>query len=188
MNVKQMSSDIDNKFDERNQLYQQIIIYIKGLIVSDDVEIRNAALILWGEISRFGTSFSKLRKADKTLRFIRIIESLKKSELAEAILKVKLTDKLSALEAVQLEYESLYMNRGNLVAGKVAPTNLRKVMEKAIKKHLDETAFLCDKYETEEWKTLYANLKKRFDEVSATMPEKQNPESPAGDVSENETA
>ncbi len=188
LNVKQMSSDINNSFDERYRLFQNLIIYIKGMTLSNDEEVRNAALKIWVEISKFRMNFSKLRKADMTLRYIRIIESLKMTELADAILKVKLTEKLNALEAVQLEYESLYINRGNLVAGKVTPSNLRKEMEKALKKHLDETAYLSEKYETEAWKTLNANLRKRFDEVSVTMPEKQKPESPAEDVPETETA
>ena len=145
LNVKQMSSDINNSFDERYRLFQNLIIYIKGMTLSNDEEVRNAALKIWVEISKFRMNFSKLRKADMTLRYIRIIESLKMTELADAILKVKLTEKLNALEAVQLEYESLYINRGNLVAGKVTPSNLRKKIEKELKKHLDETAYIRDK-------------------------------------------
>lgn len=173
LNVRLMSEQIEGKFEERDLLFTQMYTYIKGLTVSDDAEVKIAAMKVYEEMTKFGLNFSKLRKADKTLRYIRIVESLKQTEYAEAVAATQLADKLNALDTVQREYENLYMNRGNRVAAKVAASSIRKEMEHALKMHLDETEFLRNKYETEDWKTLYANITKRIYEVTTTLSAKQ---------------
>lgn len=173
LNVRLMSEQIEGKFEKRDLLFTQMYTYIKGLTVSDDADVKSAAMKIYEEMTKFGLNFSKLRKADKTLRYIRIVESLKQTEYAEAVTTTQLADKLNALDDIQREYENLYMNRGNRVAGKVTASRIRKEMEQALKKHLDETVFLLNKYETEDWKILYANITKRINEVSTTLSAKQ---------------
>ncbi len=185
INLKLLSSKVEEKFRERNQLFTEIYTYVKGQTVADDAEVKTAALKVYEELTKFGINFSKLRQADMTMRYIRIIESLQQPEFAEVLVTTKLTAKLAALNTAQREYEDLYMGRGNRVAGKVAPSSIRKQMENALKKHLEETGFLYEKYETEAWKTLYANLRKRFDEVSiAQVPAKQDAQPSAVETSQ----
>ncbi|MHB9054652.1 MAG: DUF6261 family protein [Paludibacteraceae bacterium] len=173
INVRLISAEVDRVFNERNQLFTEMITYIKGLTVSDDENVRAAAFKIMEEIGKFGLNFSRIRKADKTLRYIRIIESLQLPEYQEALELTKLTEKLNTINRVQREYERLYMNRGNKVASKVWASHVRKDMELALKNHLDEVLFLTNQYETEPWKVLALNLKKRFDEVTVTQPARQ---------------
>ncbi|VBB45398.1 hypothetical protein TRIP_D300220 [uncultured Paludibacter sp.] len=188
VNIKSMSNQIDNKFTERNQLFTELFTYVKGLTVADEADVKTAAQKIYDEISKFGLNFSKLRKSDKTLRYIRIIESLKQSEFADALQKTKLTDKLNALDIVQRAYEDLYMGRGNRVAGKVAATSIRYDMETVLKKYLDEVALVTENKETEDWKTLYTNLKKRVEEVSASVRNRQVLPKPPVNNTETSTA
>lgn len=181
INVKLMSIEVNNKFLERNKLFLEMFTYIKGLTFSDDTEMREAAQKIYEELTKFGTNFSNIRLADKTMRYIRIIESLQQPEMAEAVLTTQLTAKLAKLYTVQREYEDLYMGKGNRVAGKVTPTSIRKRMGIALKKHLEETGFLYEKYETEAWKTLYTNLNKRFDEVSIAQTSEKKDDQKAPD-------
>lgn len=173
INVKVISSQIEEMFSKRGQFFTEFIIYCKGLTVADDAEVKAAAIKIYDEISKFGLNFSKLNKSDKTLRYIRIIESLKQPEFTIALQKTKLTDKLNTLDTTQRAYEDLYMGRGNLVAGKVFASNLRNDMETVIKKHLDEVAYLSEDKNTEEWKTLYSNLKKRYEEINGSIRKRQ---------------
>lgn len=173
INVKLMASQIDERFKMRNLLFAEMGTITKGLMLSDDADVKTAALMIYEELTKFGTNFSNMRMADKTLRYIRIIESLKQDKYADALLKTKLKDKLDTLDSVQREYENLYMNRGNMVAGKIAASNIRKEMEAVMKKHLDETTYLKDVHETDAWNVLYNNLKKRYAEVSISLAEKK---------------
>ncbi len=189
VNVKLLSENIEDLFKARKQNFTDICTCVKGLTVSDDEVVKKAALRIYEELTKFGKNFSRVRKADLTMRYARIIESLQKPEYAELLLTTKLTAKLTAFSAVQRAYEEQYMGRGNRIAGKVAPSSIRKQLENALKKHLEETFFLCEKYETEAWKTLYANLRKRFDEVSiAGITTKQDAQTSTVETSPNGSA
>jgi hypothetical protein len=68
------------------------------------------------------------------------------------------------------------MDRGNITAVKVAPSNLRKEMEDAVKLYLDEVSWMASQNDTEPWHTLQINLQKRFDEVTVSMIRKKKTE------------
>lgn len=173
INIKMLTAKIDEKFIQRDTLFAELYTYVKGLTVSDQAEERAAANVIMEEITKFGLNFRRLRNADKSLRYIRIIESLKKPEYADAIEKTGLTDRLNLLDSVQNDYETMYMNKGNRIAGKNAASSLRKEVEDTLKKFLDELDYLSDKNGTDAWTALYANVKKRVAEMSLPIRDKQ---------------
>jgi len=167
--AKQVSESIKILFKARKVMFNDIYSYLEGLLKSPDVEMREASVLLFAVISKFGKSFHQIKIADQSLRFIRIIESLKKPEFDSALAKTLLTDKLASFNQVQLDYEDLYMGNGNVLSIKIAPSNLRKEMENAIKSHFDEVHWMADSLETELWQSLCKNIEKRFEEVNVSL-------------------
>lgn len=170
--AKQVSQSITDKYKERSALFVEMFDYLNGLQNSPDADMKAAAALLFEQISKYGKSFSSYRLADQSLRYIRIIESLKMPEYAAALTKTLLTDKLTLLNQMQLDYEELYMGRGNTFATKVAPSNLSKELNDAIKLYMDEVNWMANRTNTEAWNTLRSNLQKRFDEVNVTSTRK----------------
>lgn len=168
-NDKQLKSAITSLYTQRTNIFQEIYGYLEGLLNAPDADMKAAASLLFEQVSKYGKSFSKFRIADQSLRYIRIIESLMKPEFAAALTKTLLTDKLALLDQVQLDYEGLYMGRGNSSVSKVAPSNLRNELNAAIKKYMEEVNWTASREESEQWNTLKTNLQQRFDEVNVTM-------------------
>ena len=93
-------------------------------------------------------------------------------------IKTLLTEKIATLDQVQLDYEDMYMGSGNSKSAKVAPSNIRKEMEGAIKLYIDEVHWMANRMETESWTMLYKNLEQRFNEVNVSVT-KQKPDNTA---------
>jgi hypothetical protein len=170
--ARQVSQSITDKYKERATLFAGIYDYLYGLLNSPDTDMKAAATLLFEQISKYGKNFSSYRLADQSLRYIRIIESLKMPEYEVALTKTLLTNKLAELDQVQLDYEELYMGRGNTFATKVAPSSLSKELNDAIKLYMDEVNWMATRTNTEAWNTLRNNLQKRFDEVNVTSTRK----------------
>lgn len=166
--AKQVSQSITDKYKERGTLFVEVYDYLYGLLNSPDAEMKVAATLLFEQISKYGKNFGRYRLADQSLRYIRIIESLKMPEFEAALAKTLLTNKLVLLDQVQLDYEELYMGRGNTFATKVAPSSLSKELNDAIKLYMDEVNWMANRTNTEAWYTLRSNLQKRFDEMNVT--------------------
>lgn len=169
---KQVSQYITDKYKERGTLFVEAYDYLYGLLNSPDAEMKTAATQLFEQISKYGKNFGRYRLADQSLRYIRIIESLKMPEFEAALAKTLLCDKLALLDQVQLDYEELYMGRGNTFATKVAPSSLSKELNDAIKLYMDEVNWMANRTNTEAWYTLRNNLQKRFDEMNVTSTRK----------------
>jgi hypothetical protein len=168
-NEKQVKSAIMALYNRRYNLFTEIYAYLEGLLNAPDTNMKAAAMLLFEQVSKYGKNFSKSKIADQSLRYIRIIESLKKPEYAAALTKTMLTEKLALLDQVQLDYEELYMGRGNSSATKVAPTSLRNELNNAIKLYMEEVNWMAGREDSEEWNTLKTNLQQRFDEVNVSM-------------------
>jgi len=168
-NDKQAKSAIAALYNQRNNIFLELYVYLEGLLNSPDNEMKTAAALLFEQLSKYGKSFSKLRIADQSLRYIRIIESMKKADFEAALTKTMLTEKLALLDQVQLDYEELYMGLGNSFATKVAPSSLRNELNNAIKLYMDEVNWMAGRENTDEWNTLRNNLQRRFDEVNVSM-------------------
>jgi len=172
-NRKQQKEAVDAKFLERRNLFDEIYTYLQGLLNSPDAEMKNAATLLFNQMNKYGRSYTQLKIADQSLRYIRIIESLKKDEFKDAFTKTLLTAKFAALDQLQLDYEELYMGLGNTKAISTAPSNLRKEMENALKVYVDELHWMAGSYDTEAWNALYKNVCQRFDEVNVSATRKK---------------
>ena len=170
--AKQVSQSITDKYKERTALFTEMYDYLYGLLGSPDAQMKAAATLLFEQFSKYGKNFGKYRLADQSLRYIRIIESLKQPEYAAALAKTQLTDKLAVLDQLQLDYEELYMGRGNTYATKVAPSSLSKELNDAIKLYMDEVNWMATRTNTEAWITLRNNLQRRFDEVNVSVTRK----------------
>lgn len=170
--AKQVSQSITDKYKERSTLFVEMYDYLYGLLNSPNANMKTAATLLFEQINKYGKNFSSYRLADQSLRFIRIIESLKMPDYEAALNITLLADKLAVLDQVQLDYEELYMGRGNTFATKVAPSSLSKELNDAIKLYMDEVNWMATRTDTEEWYTLRNNLQKRFDEVNITSTRK----------------
>jgi hypothetical protein len=168
-NDKQVKSAITALYKQRSNLFLETYTYLEGLLNSPDIDMKTAATMLFEQVSKYGKSFNRSKIADQSLRYIRIIESLKKPEYAAALTKTMLTEKVALLDQVQLDYEELYMGRGNNSATKVAPTSLRNELNNAIKLYMEEVNWMAGRENSEEWNTLKTNLQQRFDEVNVSM-------------------
>jgi len=181
--AKQVSLSITDKYKERTTLFVSMYEYVYGLLNSPDDEMKAAATLLFEQLSKYGKNFSAYRLADRSLRYIRILESLKMPEYEAALTKTLLSAKLTELDQVQLDYEELYMGRGNTFATKTAPSSLSKELNDAIKLYMDEVNWMATRTNTEAWYTLRNNLQKRFDEVNITSTRK-----PADTITETPTS
>ncbi len=164
---KQTSDAIDAKFIERRNLFVAVYVYIQGLLNSPDEEIKAAATVLFDIINKYGKNFSFLKIADQSLRYIRIIESLKSAEYAAALTKTLLTDKLQQLDTLQQAYEELYMSRSNM-RKRITASTMRTEMIAAIRSHYEESNWMESQSGLLEWKSLCHNIDMRFGEVNTT--------------------
>ena len=172
-NRKQQKEAIDAKFLERRTMFDEIYTYLQGLLNSPDEEMKSAATLLFGQMNKYGRNYAQLKIADQSLRYIRIIESLKKDEFKDAFTKTLLTAKFATLDQMQLDYEELYMGLGNTKARTIAPSNMRREMENSLKVYVDELRWMSGSFDTETWNTLYKNVCQRFDEVNVSMARKK---------------
>lgn len=177
-NNEQVKIAIKEMFNTRATLFSGMHSYIEGMLNSPDAEMKEVAKLLFDQINKYGKNFSNLKIADQSLRYIRIIEGLKKPEYQIPLMRAGLTEKVALLDQVQLGYEDLYMGRGNISATKVAPSSLRKELNNSIKLYIDEVNWMTNRMDTEEWHTLRYSLQKRFDEVSVST-KKQTTDSAA---------
>ena len=181
---KQVSDSIKSLYSDRKVMFNEIYVYLEGLLNSPDLEMKEAAIVLFPFINKFGKSFQRVKLSDQSLQYIQIIDSLKSAELASALVTTKLTEKVDAFDQLQQDYESLYMGHGNDSSTKIAPSNLRKEMESAIKSHFDEVHWMASNFETEAWQTLCKNIEKRFEEVNVSMPRQSKTTVPATDANQ----
>jgi len=178
--AKQVSDSINALFKSRRILFDDMYEYVKGLTKSPSPEMKEAALLVFERLNKYGRSYSRVQIADQSVKYIRVIEGLKKPDIAAAVTKIMLTDKVAQLDQLQLDYEDLYLNRGNNSTVRVAPSSLRKEMQETVKLYVEELRWLTNTYDTEAWRALYRNVEQRFNEVnvSATRKKVTEPESP----------
>lgn len=176
-NSKQVKIAIDALYAQREQLFEETYVYLEGLLNSPDPAMKAAATLLFEQVNKYGKNPGNTKVAGQSLRYIRIIEAVKRPEFADALATTKLTERFTLLDQVQLDYEDLYMGRGNNSATRIAPTRMTNEMNNSIKLFMDEVMWMAAREETPEWITLKANLLKRFDEVKVT-PRRQPPTTP----------
>lgn len=169
VNIKVLSAEVNEKYDERNSSFKKLKDYISGMLNSDSDEVSAAAKKVYAVITMYGTNFSNLKKTDRTLRYIRIIETLKSDDYADALEKTSITERVNTLDTLQREYETVYMSKGSKVASQTAPSNIRKSLETGLKNLIDAFEVFQNQYQTDAWTTLYADLVKRVEEVSSSI-------------------
>lgn len=172
---QQFSREISLLFDKRKQYFDEIYTYLKGLCLSPDVELRLAAELLFEVVNRFGLSFKQQKISDQSLYYMRIIETLKKTDYTSALSKTLLTDKLVAIDAVQLEYEALYMTRGNSKTMTSATNVICSEIRIELKLFYDELNWAISLNETEDQISLLKNIDMRMNEIYS-LPRKTNKE------------
>ncbi|MEI8086746.1 MAG: DUF6261 family protein [Paludibacter sp.] len=163
---EQVKSEVDALFALRYSKFSDIYAYIEGLLASPDAEMKAAAVLLFQQINRYGRNFNRMKISDQSIRYIRIIEALKKAECAAPLTKTLLTASVNSLDQVQLDYEELYMGHGDTSAIKIAPSSVSAELNDALKLYMDEVNLMASVNDLEEWKTLCINLQQRFDEVN----------------------
>ncbi len=171
--AKQLSENISFLFNQRNQLFLEMYDYVNGQTKSPDPETRQAAAKVFQVLNKYGRGLTSVKIADLSVQFIRIIEALKKAELVPAVTKIILAGMLAEFEQLQLDYEDLYLGRGNDSTVRVAPSSLRKEMENAVKLYVEELKWLANGADTEAWHTLYRNVEQRFNEVNVSATRKK---------------
>jgi hypothetical protein len=168
-NNKPESENTKKLFKARRALFSDIYDYVEGNIKSPQIDVKTAAELVFNQLSKFGRNFSNVKIADQSLIYIRVIEGLKNPELALALDKIMLTERVEQLNQLQHEYEVVYLNRGNVSSTKVAPSNIRMEMQNAVKLYVDELKWMVNTYDTEAWHTLLKNVEQRFSEVNVTV-------------------
>ncbi len=160
---------IDEQYDLRESLFTQMHTYLNGLLNSPDETMKSAAALLFAEADKYGTSFSRKPLGEQSVYYIRIVEGLKKPTLATAVTKTLLADSIDALDLAQINYENLYIGRGNSKQKNSSPTKLRKELVSCIKKHLAEIEAMAGRTGNAAWSSLSAELQQRFAEISTTI-------------------
>ncbi len=163
------SEYVKSLFKARKTLFTDIYDYVEGNLKSPQTDVKNAAELIFKQLSKYGRNFRGVKIADQSLIYIRVIEGLKKPELATALNKIVLTEKVTQFDELQHNYEEVYLNKGNVSSTKVAPSNIRSEMQNALKLYVEELKWLVNTYETEAWKTLQKNVEQRFSEVNVTV-------------------
>jgi hypothetical protein len=170
---KEIAENIQALFGERKSVFVDAYDYVLGQTKSPIPDVKEAAEIIFKELNRFGRTFYSTKIADQSVQYIRVIENLKKPEFQSAITKISFGVKLSRLDQVQQDYETLYLGKGNASSTNVAPSNLRKEMQEAVKMYVEELRWLANTHETAEWQTLYRNVEQRFNEVNVSLTRKK---------------
>ena len=170
----QKSEGLKQLFKLRNKTFVDIYGYVDGQTKSPLADVKLAADKVFVVLNKYGRKISKARIADLTIRYIRIIDLLKMAEMEEALTKISLTDKLAEFESIQISYEELYMELGNEFSERDTPTSLRKEMQNAVKTYADELKWLANNQDTDDWKTLYANVEQRFNEMTVSQSHKKD--------------
>ena len=163
---KEISEAVKQSFENRQQLYKTVYTYTNGLLNSPDDETKQAAVQVFRILNAFGTNFNRLKVAEQTIRYIRIIEMLQSTDMTAAIQKLQLSGLVTQLDAAQREYENLYTGRGDERLGFTFASALRKKLIDAIVEHYEECCWLAKQNDTAEWKLLVATIDKRVSEVS----------------------
>ena len=171
---KEIANNIQALFNERKSVFVDAYDYVQGQTKSPIPEVKAAAVLVFKELNRFGRSFYGVKIADQSVQYIRIIENLKKPELQPAVTNISLEEKLAHLDQIQLDYEALYLGKGNSDSTNVAPSNLRKEMQQAVKMYVEELKWLANTHDTPEWQTLYSNVEQRFNEVNVSLTRKKS--------------
>ncbi|MEI8087497.1 MAG: DUF6261 family protein [Paludibacter sp.] len=179
----ELKKAVKAKYDLRSELFNQMYNYLEGSLNSPDTEMKAAANVLFQQVNRFGKNFSKAMLLVQTAQYVTIIAAVKRSEFAAALVTTLLTEKLSALDQAQADYELLYTGITNRSSVKVVPSDLRKELTDAIKEYMDEVNLMASQVDTPEWNSLCVNLQNRFDEVNLTVAQKTKTEAPAKDAS-----
>ena len=176
---KIIAEAIDNEFKNREMLYTDFYELAYGNQKSRVAALREAAIRIFKVLNMYGKSFKQERIADQTVRYIRIIETLKGEEYTEAIATLNATELLSELNEAQNRYEDLYLGRGNRLSLKEPTIKLRKEMNKALNLIVDEIGINEIKYPTEENISLRKIIEQRFNEVYIPAPVGKKVEQPA---------
>jgi len=184
----ELKKAVKAKYDLRSELFNQMYNYLEGLLNSPNAEMKTAANLLFQQVNRFGKNFSKPMLLVQTAQYHTIIEALKRSEFTDALVTTLLTEKLSALDQVQKDYEQLFMGKTNNSSVKVVPSDLRKELADAIKEYMDEVNLMASEIDTAEWYTLCMNLQNRFDEVNISVVQKTKTEATDNETPTNPTA
>jgi hypothetical protein len=185
---KELKKGVKAKYDLRCELFLQMYNYLEGLLNSPNAEMKAAANLLFQQVNRFGKNFSKCMLLVQTAQYVTIIEALKRPEFTVALATTMLTEKLSAIDQAQKDYEGLFMVKTNNSSVKVVPSDLRKELADAIKDYIDEVNLMASQIDTPEWYTMCVNLQNRFDEVNITVAQKTKTENLAKETPVNDSA
>jgi Family of unknown function (DUF6261) len=183
---KELSDRIKDLFISRRTFFDDIFEYVKGQTKSPSPDVRDAALRVFSQLNKYGRSYSRVLIADQSVQYIRVIEGLKRSDIAPAVNKLLLTAKVAQFDQLQRDYEDLYLNRGDTSKARVAPSSLRKEMQNAVKMYVEELKWLTNTNDTAEWNTLYQNIEQRFSELTVKTSHKKAAK-PAANASTTET-
>ena len=155
---KKTAEAIEAKFKERERLYTEFYDLTYGLQRSRVALQKEAAQKVFPVLNMYGKSFKQERIADQTVRYIRIIETLKGADYTAAIAALNATELFAELSEAQTMYEDLYLGRGNRLSLKVPTVEMRKDM-------VDEIEINEKKYPSEANTALKINIEQRFNEV-----------------------
>jgi len=168
-NQQLLTKEINKSHSKRNELFSSIFEYAKGQLNSPDEELKAAAAVVFGVLNMYGRYFGNLKIAEQSIRYIRIIEALKKTELASDLLKLHLTEKVVELENAQHQYEDMYMGRANRRLGLETASDIRSELNNAIKLHIEELQWMAKQSDSEPLKTLSELVISRVREISVSV-------------------
>ena len=172
---KEQTEAIDAKAIERRAYFLVNYGYLKGMLNAPDVVLKAAAVRVFAVMNMYGRSFNKLKIAEQSFLFNRILEGLHKPELAADLETTKLTASVANLDRLHKEYETLFALRGNEVIGVVAPSTLRPQLNVAVKNFVEELQWIAQINDTEELKSLRDIVLMRVSEVNLSQAQPKEP-------------
>jgi len=168
------TTEINDSFTKRYRLFGEIYKYVNGLIKAPDEDTRTSANLIFPILNQYGLFFGNIKISDQSIRYIRIVEALKSPDLADALQKLQLTNKVNELDNAQREYETLYMGRRNKRLGIETASNIRKELINAIKLNVEELNWMALQSDSADLLKLSEEVNLRFGEINISQTRTKN--------------
>lgn len=148
-------AEADNK---RDQLFSGIKNYLSGFKKLPNIKGYQEAMALLEILQKYGLSLDKLSYSAETAQLKKLLGEVEKTENADKIKALQLTESFAELKKAQTDFEALYAEQAEANADlKQLPsaTSIRKSLEEALRNYFN---LLTAMRSVEGWKNIYSDI------------------------------
>lgn len=143
---------------KRDQLFSGIKNYLSGFKKLPNIKGYQEAMALLEILQKYGLSLDKLSYSAETAQLKKLLEEVEKTENADKIKALQLTESFAELKKAQTDFEALYAEQAEANADlKQLPsaTSIRKSLEEALRNYFN---LLTAMRSVEGWKNIYSDI------------------------------